>query len=178
MNTVRRSIAFSMIEKYLSQILLIATTAIMARVLTPAETGLYMTANAVILLADNFRNFGVGIYIIQEKQVDRTLMRSAFTVTLAITLAIAAAIYIGAGSIASFYASPELKTLLVVATLGFLAVPFGSPVMALLQRDMAFRAVACINSAAALAGFAVTVTLGLRGSGRSAISGVSSPPAS
>lgn len=165
MNTVRRSIAFSMIEKYLSQILLIATTAIMARVLTPAETGLYMTANAVILLADNFRNFGVGIYIIQEKQVDRTLMRSAFTVTLAITLAIAAAIYIGAGSIASFYASPELKTLLVVATLGFLAVPFGSPVMALLQRDMAFRAVACINSAAALAGFAVTVTLGLRGFG-------------
>jgi O-antigen/teichoic acid export membrane protein len=165
MNAVRRSIAFSMIEKYLSQILLIATTVVMARILTPAETGLYMTANAVILLADNFRTFGVGVYIVQEKQLNQTLVRSAFTVTLVLSLTIATIISMGAGTIASFYASPELKTLLVVSALGFLAVPFASPIMALLQRDMAFKALACINIAAALTGFIITVTLGLKGFG-------------
>lgn len=165
MNTVRRSLAFSMVEKYLSQILLIATTMVMARVLTPAETGLYMTANAVILLADNFRNFGVGIYIVQEKDLDRASVQSAFTLTLVLSLGMGAAIYLGAGSIAGFYDSPELRTLLVISALGFLAVPFGSPIMALLQRDMAFKAVAIINLSAALIGFAVTITLGLRGWG-------------
>jgi len=165
MNGVRRSIAFSMVEKYLSQILLIATTAIMARILTPAETGLYMTANAVVLLADNFRNFGVSVYIVQEKDLDRALVRSAFTLTLLLSFAIGAAIYLGAGSVAAFYASPELKTLLLVSVLGFLAVPLGSPIMAMLQRDMEFKAVACINLSAALAGALVTVALGLRGWG-------------
>lgn len=165
MNTVRQSIAFSMVEKYLSQILLIATTAVMARILTPAETGLYMTANAVVLLADNFRTFGVGVYIVQEKTLSRTLVRSAFTVTLALSLAMGAAIWLGAGSLAAFYATPELKTLLMVSALGFLAIPFSSPIMALLQRDLAFRAIACINLSAAAAGFVTTVTLGLAGWG-------------
>lgn len=165
MGDIRQSFLLSAAEKYLSQILLIATTMVMARVLTPAETGLYMTANAVILLADNFRNFGVGIYIVQEKQISQALVRSAFTVTLAFSLAIAAAIYAGAGSIAAFYAAPELKTLLVVSASGFLAVPFASPIMALLQRDLAFKAVAGVNLSAALTGFVLTVTLGLAGWG-------------
>jgi O-antigen/teichoic acid export membrane protein len=165
MSRVRQSILFSAADKYMSQILLIATTAVMARILTPAETGLYMTANAVIMLADNFRSFGVGVYIVQEKDISRVLVRSAITVTLILSLAMGTMIYIGAGSVASFYASPELKTLLVVSALGFLAIPFSSPIMALLQRDMAFKAVACINITAALVGSAVTITLGLQGFG-------------
>jgi O-antigen/teichoic acid export membrane protein len=165
MSGVRQSILFSAADKYLSQILLISTTAVMARILTPAETGLYMTANAVIMLADNFRAFGVGIYIVQEKHLSQTLVRSAFTVTLVLSLAMGAAIYMGAGSVASFYASPELQTLLVVAALGFLAIPFSSPIMALLQRDMAFKAIASINIAAALTGAIITITLGLKGWG-------------
>lgn len=165
MSQVRRSILFSAADKYLSQILLIVTTMVMARILTPAETGLYMTANAVIMLADNFRNFGVGVYIVQEKDLNRVLVRSAFTVTLILSAVMGMLIYIGAGSVAAFYASPELKKLLVVSALGFLAIPFSSPIMALLQRDMAFKAVACINITAALVGSAVTIALGLGGLG-------------
>ncbi|MEP9373357.1 oligosaccharide flippase family protein [Mesorhizobium sp. KR1-2] len=165
MKAVRQSIAFSTIDKYLSQILLITTTAVMARILTPAETGLYMTANAVILLADNFRSFGVGIYIVQEKQLSRAMVQSAFTIMLTLSVVAGAAIYLGAGSIASFYASPDLKALLLVAALGFFTIPFSSPIMALLQREMAFRAVACINVAAALVAFVITITLGLAGLG-------------
>jgi O-antigen/teichoic acid export membrane protein len=165
MNTVRRSLAFSVAEKYLSQILLVLTTAVMARILSPAETGLYMTANAVILLADNFRSFGIGVYIVQEKQVDRNVLQSAFTLTLVFSLAMGAAIYLGAGSLAEFYGAPQLKTLLAVASLGFLAIPFSSPILALLQRELAFNVVACINITTALIAFAITVTLGFAGFG-------------
>lgn len=165
MSTVRRSIAFSIVDKYLSQVLLIATTAVMARILTPAETGLFLTANAVILLADNFRSFGVGIYIVQEKEISRPLIRSAFTITLLLSVASALIVYVASGTIASFYEAPELQRLFAVAALSFLVVPFSSPIIALLQRDLAFKALACINIAAALVGAIVTVGLGLAGFG-------------
>jgi O-antigen/teichoic acid export membrane protein len=165
MSQVRKSLFFSAADRYASQALAIMTTAVMARILTPAETGLYMTANAMILLADNFRSFGVGIYLVQEKEIDRGIIQSAFTVTLALSLAMGAAIYAGAGSLAAFYDAPQLKTLLVVAALGFLSIPFASPIIALLERDLAFNAVAGINIAAAAAMAVVTIGLGLAGQG-------------
>ena len=165
MSQVRRSLLFSAADKYASQALAIITTAVMARILTPAETGLYMTANAMILLADNFRSFGVGIYLVQEKEIDRGIIQSAFTVTLALSLAMGAAIYLGSGSLAAFYDAPQLKTLLVVAAFGFLAIPFASPIIALLERDLAFNAVAGINVAAAATMAIVTIVLGLAGWG-------------
>ena len=123
MSQVRRSILFRQ-PINICRNLLIVTTMVMARILTPAETGLYLTANAVIMLADNFRNFGVSVYIVQERDLSRVPVRSAFTVTLILSLAMGTTIYLGAGSVASFYASPELKTLLIVSAFGFL--PFRS----------------------------------------------------
>lgn len=165
MSEVRRSILFSAADKYASQALIIVTTAIMARLLTPAETGLYVIANSVTLLANSFRDFGVGVYIVQQKAVSRDILRSAFTLTLLLSFTAASALWLGASALASFYRSPGLQALLVVATLGFVAVPFSSPIMALLQREMAFKALACINIAAALAGCIITIGLGLMGVG-------------
>jgi O-antigen/teichoic acid export membrane protein len=165
MNQVRNSILFSAADKYASQALALVTTAVMARILTPAETGLFVVANSVTLLANNFRDFGVGTYIVQQKTVSREIVRSAFTLTLILSLAMAVAICLGSGTLASFYHSQGLQNLLVVATLGFLMIPFSSPIMALLQREMAFKALAIINIGAALAGCIVTVGLGLAGLG-------------
>lgn len=165
MGGVRRSILFSAIDRYVAQILVVGTTAVMARILTPAETGLYVIANVFILLADNFRLFGVGVYIVQERELSRRTIQSAFTVTLVISLAMSLAIFLSAGEIAFFYGAPELKKLLTLAALGFLIVPFGSPIIALLQRDMAFNTLAALNIATALTNAGVTVALGWAGFG-------------
>jgi O-antigen/teichoic acid export membrane protein len=71
----------------------------------------------------------------------------------------------GAGQIALFYGEPELRGLLIVAALGLLFVPFGSPIMALLRRDLAFKAIAGINVAAASANAGITILLGVAGYG-------------
>jgi O-antigen/teichoic acid export membrane protein len=165
MTFVRRSLTFSIMDKYVSQVLVICTTMVMARILTPAETGLYLVASAVILLADNFRAFGVNVYIVQAPDLDRAMIQSAFTVTLILSITMGGAIYLGTGQIASFYGKPELKHLLIVAALGFLVVPFASPIMALLQRDLAFKALAGLNIAAALTNAVVTIGMGVAGLG-------------
>lgn len=163
--SVRKSILISAADKYATQVLGIATMAIMARILTPAETGLYLVANSLILLADNFRAFGVGIYIVQERELDRTAVRAGFTVTLTVSLAMGAAIWAGADTAATFYGDPELSRLLAIAALAFAIIPFGSPVVGLLQRDLAFGTLARLNVIGALVGFGVTVGLGTAGYG-------------
>ncbi|MRX51816.1 oligosaccharide flippase family protein [Paracoccus sp. S-4012] len=165
MSKVRTGIFFSAADKYATQALAVATMAIMSRLLTPAETGLYLVANGLILLADQFRAFGVGVYIVQERELDRNAVRAGFTVTFAISLAIGAAVWASADLVAAFYGDPALARLLVIAALAFAVIPFGSPVIALLQRELAFGMVARINVTAAVAGFVVTVGLGLAGFG-------------
>ena len=163
MSVVRRSILFSAGEKYVTQAFAIATTVVMARLLTPAETGLYLTTYAVIMLADSFRDFGVVAYLIQAPTLDRREVRTAFTVTLGLSLSIALAIALGADAIARFYGDPALGKLLAIASLAFVVTPFGTPIGALLRRDMSFRTIALVNTTAAALGAVATIALGLLG---------------
>jgi O-antigen/teichoic acid export membrane protein len=165
MSLARKGILLSAADKYATQALGVVTMAVMARLLTPAETGLYLVANSLILLADNFRALGVGVYIVQERDLDRAAVRAGFTVTLAMSLALGLGIWIGADAAAAFYGDPALAGLLTLAALGFVAIPFASPVVALMQRDMAFAQLARINVATALFGSTVTIGLGAAGAG-------------
>jgi O-antigen/teichoic acid export membrane protein len=165
LDTIRRSVLFSISDRYLSQVLLVLTTAVMARILTPAETGLFVIANSLILLADNFREWGIGAFIVQERHLTRPVVQSAFTVTLLLSVAMGGAVYLGAGEIAAFYGSPALKDLLILSIIGILIIPFGSSVLALLQRDLEFKKIAIINIVGALANCIATISFGLAGIG-------------
>ena len=165
MSAVRRSILASVADKYLSQGIAMVTLAVMSRILTPAEIGLYMLANTVILLADNLRVFGIGIYIVQAQSLDRVAIRSAFTVTLLMSAGIILGIMLTADLIAHFFHEPELARLVSIAALAFCVIPFGSPIVALLQRELAFTTLAYMNVTAAVMGAAVTIGLGAAGFG-------------
>ncbi len=163
--SLRRGIVASFADKYVSQMVQLATLAVMSRLLTPAEIGLYLVANTVILLAENFRWFGVGIYIVQVPVLRRECLRAAFTINLMMSLGIGLAIFLSAGPIARFYRQDDLAHLLQVSALAFCAVPFSSPITPLLQRELAFVSLAWLNVASALVGGLVTIGLGFAGFG-------------
>lgn len=165
MTSLRLSLLFSAIDRYINQILLVVTTAIMARILTPAETGLFLMANTLIMLADSLRSFGIGPFIVQHHTLSRTALRSAFTLTMLISLGMCALILGTAEAVGRYYDQPALAGLLRIAAVGFLAGPFGGPSMALLQRDLAFGRLAVVNTAAVVASATVTIWLGLSGIG-------------
>ena len=165
MSRIRTSIFFSMADRYFTQVLLVVTTAVMARLLTPAETGLFMLANVVIMLGDNFRMFGTGVYIVQAQELTRDTVRTAFTVTFLLSAAMGLAIFLASNGVARFYGEPEIGSLLRLAALSFLVLPFGSPIVALLQRDLEFGTLAIVNVAAATAGATATIIFGFAGFG-------------
>ncbi|RAH98336.1 polysaccharide biosynthesis protein [Acuticoccus sediminis] len=165
MSLIRRGILASAADKYLSQAIAVATLAVMSRILTPREIGLYMLANTVILLSENLRMFGVGIFIVQEPRLERTTLRSAFTIYLILSLGVALCINLGAGLISAFFHESELAPLLSLASIAFLIAPFGNPILALLQRDLSFARLAVLNIAMAVVNAAVTIGLGWAGFG-------------
>ena len=165
MTTLRRSLAFSFLDKYLSQAIMIGTTAIMARLLTPAETGLYLIAYSVIVFVETARDFGVGTYIIQKAELDQRALRTAFTLTMLLSAVLAGLLYLGANRLAGFYGEPAVATILKVSTLGLLVVPLGAPLQALMRRELAFSTLAWINIAAAACSSLATVCLAVMGVG-------------
>lgn len=165
MSALRRSVLFSSADRYFAQALMIGTTAVMARLLTPAETGLFLLAQSFVLMAESFRDFGVGLRVVQAREATPELVRSAFTVTFCISLVTGALLFLGAGWLARFFDAPELKMLLQLSSAGFLIAPFGTPIIAIMRRTMAFGQLAAINIASSVIGAATTIGLGFAGAG-------------
>ncbi len=164
-SNVRRSLVFSFAEKYLIQAITIGTTAVMARLLTPAETGLFMIGYGLILVIESFRDFGVGTYIVQKKALDAHALRTAFTITMLMSLLMGGTLFACAPWIGRAYDEPQLATILRIGTLGFLLVPFGTPLVGLMRRAMAFRTLAWINVLAAALGAGLAIALAMSGLG-------------
>ena len=165
MGSIRRSIAFSFLDRNVGQLFAIATMAIMARLLSPAETGLYLLAVGVLTVVDSVRDFGVAAYLIQLPCLSREAVRTAFTVTLALSLSFASALHVSAASLAEQFGDRQLAELLRIGTIGLLVVPIGTPAMALMRREMDFGTLAAVNVVAAATTALTTLALGTFGFG-------------
>jgi O-antigen/teichoic acid export membrane protein len=165
MTGVRTSLALSFGQEATTSVIGLASIMILARLLTPKDIGVFSIAAAVIALAHPLRDFGVGGYLIQEKDLTTERIQAAFAVTLLTSWLVAALIALGAVPIAHFYNEPGLTTVLWVLTLSLLAIPLAAPRLALLRRDMAFPALFRINVGAATVGPIVSVTTAASGFG-------------
>lgn len=165
MATVRRSLAFSFGEKYVIALANVATTMILARLLLPAEVGVYSVAMAFLAMIHPLREFGVGNCLIQVREPTTAVVRTCFTISLCLSGILALATMAAAGSVAGFYQEPALADILHIVAANLLLIPLGAPGMALLRREMAFDRVAAINIAGALANALTALVLAARGWG-------------
>jgi O-antigen/teichoic acid export membrane protein len=134
-----------------------AVVVLVSRLLTPAEIGIFSVSVALITLGHVFRDFGVGQYLIQLKEVTRESRRAAFTVTLSFSWCIAALLVLGRDAAAAFYQSTGMADVMLLLAVNFLILPFGAPLRTLLQRDLQFGKLAVVNLANHLAQGGVTL---------------------
>ncbi len=164
MNSVRRSIGFSAISKYGSTALQILTMAALARLLTPAEYGIYTTVYAFVAIANaTSREFGGANYLIQKRHLAINDIRTAFTISFMMAAAIAVALLALAGEVASFYAEQALRYGIAIAAVNFLLSPLVGTISALLRRDMQFDILAACTLKSNLVTAATSVALAVLG---------------
>ncbi|WP_282604541.1 lipopolysaccharide biosynthesis protein [Pelagibius sp. Alg239-R121] len=163
MTSVRISLLISLAEKYSVTIINIVSTIIIARLLTPLEIGVYSVGLAFVAIAHTLRDFGVGNYLIQEKELTEDRIRTAAGVTLLLAWSLAAMLALGSGLIADIYNKPEMRSVLLILSLSFVIIPFSSPTLALLRRNMAFKALYQIRIISAIVHATVAVVLAWQG---------------
>ncbi|MEP7216814.1 MAG: lipopolysaccharide biosynthesis protein [Anaerolineaceae bacterium] len=161
--TTRRALAWSFAERYASFFVTMASLMWLARLLTPAEVGVYSLCAAFIAVAGILRDFGVSEYLIQERTLSREKMRAASAIALTVAWTLGAVTFFGRGAVARFYEEPGVAQVLAILSLHFFLLPITSPAFALLNRELAFHRIFLLQIACNVAQAVISVTLALRG---------------
>src|SRR5665213_3324054 len=103
MASVHRSLAIALAERYALIALSLISYVVVARLLTPAEIGIYAIATALIGMAQVIRDFGVGSFLIQEKRLTDAHIQSALGVSLLIGATLFAIFMLAAPFAGRFY---------------------------------------------------------------------------
>jgi O-antigen/teichoic acid export membrane protein len=155
----------SAIDKYSLLVINIASTMILARWLTPAETGVYTVAWSLINIAQALREFGIVSYLVQEKELTKERLGTALTIAVLLGLSLTIVFAASAGAIARFYGDPRLYTMVTILSFNFVIVSFAAIGTALLQRALNFAVIMRINILSNLLSAIVSVTLVAEGRG-------------
>jgi O-antigen/teichoic acid export membrane protein len=139
MPAVRASLAMAFAGSYFGLLLQLAVTAYVARVLTPAQTGVLAVASVFTALAAGWRDFGVAEFLIQRAQVTPELLRALLAVNMVASWAMAALLAGVSPLVAAFYGEPDLAGVMAIQALGLLVIPFGAVTLAWHRREMAAR---------------------------------------
>lgn len=137
----------------------------MARLLSPADFGVFSVALVFIGIAQMLRDFGVTSYIIQAKEVTREMLRAALGLMLILAGLIALLLIALSNTIADFYREPAVRDIILVLALNFIVTPFGSVTLSVARRDMRFRELAIIGITTTVISIVVTILLAIQGYG-------------
>jgi O-antigen/teichoic acid export membrane protein len=162
---VRSAVALSFAARLSSAVVTLISSMVIARLLTPAEMGVYAIGLTLKVLLDTFREFGVGNYLIQEKQLTREKVRAAFSVTLLLAWTAGGVLVVISEPAANFYKTPTLAGVILVIAISFFLLPFSAPALGLLRREFCFATLYQINVAANVATAVVNIILAMMGFG-------------
>lgn len=163
--SIRKPIAISFLSSSGIMLLNLVNVSVISRLLTPPQIGAYSVGFVVVAVGQVFRDFGVGTYIVQEKDLTQDRLRSAFGVMLIGSCLLASLLAIASRFAANFYTSPETGEVVLMLALNLLLAPFGAITIAYLQREMEFGKRAVIDFCCALASMAASTTLAYLGFG-------------
>jgi O-antigen/teichoic acid export membrane protein len=165
MTSVRRALALSFAERYALIAIALCSNILVARLLTPEQIGIYSVSLAVISIAQVLREFGIGNFLIQEKNLSEAHIRTTFGISLLIGSGLFVIVYFIAPFAGNFYSKVQMVQTLRISALNFLTLPFCTISLALLRRDMAFNQLVIVNLIAASMSSAMTIGLAYWGFG-------------
>ena len=141
------------------QILRFFVAIIIARLLDPKDFGIIGIASIVIFYSNSLTNFGFSTALINKKKIDNHHINSLFTIDFLISCLLCLLTVLFSGFIAGFFKIEELDHVLQALAAIFVITSFRMVPMALLKRDLRFKAVSLIEIFASLSQALTVLTL-------------------
>lgn len=155
--SVRLNLIAQLVDSYLGLILQIASAAIIARLLSPNEIGIFSVAAVIAAVASQFRDFGLGEYLIQEHELTPRKVRAAMAANIITSWLMALVFVATSWHVAEFYRQPGVGQVMRLQAVNFLIVPFGAVTMAYFRRELSYRPILIASIFANMASFTVAV---------------------
>ena len=149
MAKLKQAIFFSVGEKYVVFLIQFVSSIVLARLLSPHEIGIFSIGSLILSFSHALRDLGISNYLVQEQELTEQRLRTAGTITLAMSWFLAVLALLASGTVARFYREEGVGQVLVVLSLNFFILPFGSVSAALLRRNLQFDKLIRINLTAA-----------------------------
>lgn len=165
MPNLRKSLGITFLASNGATVINFLVTIVLARLLTPAEIGIFSIAYVLVSVAHIFRDFGVATCLVQEKDLTPEKIRSTSGVLFASSWITAAILYALSSGAASYYREPGVATVIEILALGFVFIPFGAITHALLTRDLKAREQAIASILGVIVFATSSVTLACLGFG-------------
>ncbi|AOY87509.1 polysaccharide biosynthesis protein [Marinobacter salinus] len=159
MSRVRKALLHSSLSQYGARLIGLATTMIVARLLTPEEIGVFAIASAIVTVLSEFKLLGAADYLIREKELSEQKIRQALGLTVLISWGLGITVAFSGVTVAGFYNVEAIETLFYILSINFFLAPFISIPIALVNREFNFRLVLLVNFAGSVASLVSTIVL-------------------
>ena len=136
-----------------------------ARLLSPADIGVFSVTMVLIGFISALRDLGAGQYLVQEKELTPDKISATWTVLLCTGFLMSVVVVLAAHPVSRFYKEPRMLDIMLVIAVNFAVNPFGSMTYAWLMREMRFDALAVMRFGGSLAGACTSVFLAWQGHG-------------
>jgi PST family polysaccharide transporter len=141
----------------------IGSTAILARILTPADFGLVAMVAPLLALADSLSNFGLETAAVQREELDNEQLNQSFWLSLKVNAVIVGLMLIMAPILAKFYNQKELIGITLLMILGFVAICLTFVHKSLLKRQMRFGILTIIEVISLIIAAAIAIFAAYQG---------------
>jgi PST family polysaccharide transporter len=141
----------------------LGATALLARLLTPADFGVFAMVAVFTGFIARFRDLGLSAATVQRAEVDHSHASTLFWVNVAggVTLMILGIAI--APLVASFYGMQALTAITIALSVTFLFAGISAQHIALLRRQMRFKALACVDVGSMACGITAAILIALYG---------------
>jgi O-antigen/teichoic acid export membrane protein len=161
---VRRGVAWTAGSRVVLQVLQVAATAVLARLLNPADYGLSALVAIVAGFAAIFVDLGIPSAVIQRPRLDSRYLSTAFWMNFGFGVLMAALVCAAAVPTARFFDEPQLVGLMLLSSLTFV-LSLNAVHLAVLQRTMAFARISRMTVVSTTVGLVVSVCAAAAGLG-------------
>ena len=160
-----RSGAITLTSQGLQFVIQLASTMILARILSPADYGINAMAVTVTGFANMFSNLGLSAATVQRAEITHEQVTTLFWINAGIGLVITVIVASLAPVVALFYRVPDMRNVMLVLSTMFFISGLAVQHSALLTRQMRFLSLATINISSFLGGIIVAIVAAKSGFG-------------
>jgi PST family polysaccharide transporter len=162
---VRAGASWSLGSLIGKQLIALAATAILARVLSVSDYGLFGMVVAITALVQSFADLGLSWATIQQKEITRSQIDSLFFINVFSGLLLWATCAFSGRYLVAFYHQRELAGIASLLGASFFFAGCSAQPRALLQRQMRFKEITLSDQWSTLVGAVLGITAALSGLG-------------